>query len=48
MDFTKHRCPEAEAILETGIKMIIHEAMTEEYTLGVATAIRKVARHYAV
>lgn len=48
MDYTKHRCPEAEAILETGIKMTIHEAMTEEYILGAATAIRKVARHYAV
>ncbi len=48
MDFTKHRCPEAEAILETGIKMTIHEAMTEEYILGAATAIRKVAHHYAV
>ena len=48
MDFTKHRCPEAEAILETGIKLTIHEAMTEEYILGVATAIQKVARHYAV
>lgn len=48
MDFTKHSCPEAEAILETGIKVTIHEAMTEEYILGVAAAIRKVARHYAV
>jgi perosamine synthetase len=48
MDFTKHRCPEAEAILETGVKVSIHEAMTEEYILGVAEAIRKVARHYAV
>lgn len=47
MDFTKHRCPEAEAILETGVTVTIHEAMTEEYILGVATAIRKVARHYA-
>jgi len=48
MDFTKHHCPEAEAILETGVKMVIHEAMTEEYILGAAAAIRKVARHYAV
>ncbi|NLX97668.1 MAG: DegT/DnrJ/EryC1/StrS family aminotransferase [Rhodopirellula sp.] len=48
MDFTKHRCPEAEAILETGIKVTIHEAMTEEYILGVAAAIRKVAQNYAV
>ncbi len=48
MDFTKHKCPEAEAILETGIKMTIHEAMTDEYILGAAAAIRKVASHYAV
>lgn len=48
MDFTKHSCPEAEAILKTGIKMTIHEAMTEDYILGAAAAIQKVARHYAV
>jgi len=48
MDFTKHRCAEAEAILETGIKLTIHEAMTEEYILGAAAAIRKVAHYYAV
>lgn len=47
MDFTKHKCPEAEAILETGIRVTIHEHMTEEYILDVAAAIRKVAQHYA-
>lgn len=47
MDFTKHKCPEAEAILETAIRVTIHEHMTEEYILDVAAAIRKVAQHYA-
>ncbi|MFV1966490.1 MAG: DegT/DnrJ/EryC1/StrS family aminotransferase [Pirellulaceae bacterium] len=47
MDFTKHQCPEAEETLVTGIRVPIYEYMTEEYILGVATAIQKVARHYA-
>ena len=47
MDFTRHECPEAEAILASMIRVMIHEGMTEEYTLGVAAAIAKVARHYA-
>ena len=47
MDYSKHRCPETEAILETGIRFTIHEAMTEEYILGAAEAVRKVANHYA-
>jgi perosamine synthetase len=48
MDYAKHQTPEAEAILQTGIKITIHEAMTEDYISSVAVAIRKVARHYAV
>jgi dTDP-4-amino-4,6-dideoxygalactose transaminase len=48
MDFSKHKCPEVEAILKTGIRVTIHEAMTEDYILGAAAAIEKVARHYAV
>jgi perosamine synthetase len=47
MDFSKHKCPEAEAILATGIRTPIQEDMTEEYVLDVAKAIQKVARHYA-
>lgn len=47
MDFSTHKCPEAEAILATGIRVTIHEHMTEQYILEVAEAIRKVARHYA-
>jgi perosamine synthetase len=48
MDFTQHRCPEAEAILTSCIRVPIYEYMTDEYVLEVAQAIRKVARHFAV
>jgi dTDP-4-amino-4,6-dideoxygalactose transaminase len=48
MDFTRHKCPEAEAILATGIRVTINEHMTEDYVLSVAAAIEKVARHFAV
>jgi dTDP-4-amino-4,6-dideoxygalactose transaminase len=48
MDFTQHKCPEAEATLVTGIRVPIYEYMNEAYILEVAQAIRKVARHYAV
>jgi len=47
MDYSKHHTPEAEAILQTGIRITVHEAMTEEYIASVAEAIGKVARHYA-
>jgi dTDP-4-amino-4,6-dideoxygalactose transaminase len=47
MDFSKHKCPEAEAILKTGMRVPISENMTEEYILEVAAAIRKVARYFA-
>jgi dTDP-4-amino-4,6-dideoxygalactose transaminase len=47
MDYAKHETPEAEAILRTGVKVTIHEAMTEDYIACVAEAIRKVARHYS-
>jgi len=48
MDFTKHKCPNAESLLVDGIRVYIKEYMTEEYILQVAEAIQKVARHYAV
>ena len=48
VDYSKHRTPEAEAILQTGIRVTIHEAMTQDYIGSVAEAIGKVARHYAV
>lgn len=47
MDFTQHKCPEVEAILKTGIRVVIHEGMTDEYILGAAAAVRKVAKFYA-
>ena len=46
MDYAKHQTPEAEAILQNGVRVTIHEAMTEDYIASVAEAIRKVARHY--
>lgn len=48
MDFAQHKCEEAESILSTGIRVTIDEHMTEDYILGVAEAIRKVAKHFAV
>ena len=48
MDYSKHQTPEAEAILQTGIKVTIHEAMDDNYIASVGEAIGKVARHYAV
>jgi perosamine synthetase len=48
MDFTRHKCPVAETILATCIRVMIQEHMTEDYVRNVAAAIRKVARHYAV
>lgn len=48
MDFTKHSCPEAEAILTSCVRVLINENMTEEYIRQLAAAIQKVARYYAV
>ncbi len=47
MDYAQVSCPEAEAILETGVRVVVNEAMSEGYMRSVAAAIRKVARHYA-
>lgn len=47
MDYAKLQTPEAEAILQTGIRITIQETMDKDYILGVAEAVRKVARHYA-
>jgi dTDP-4-amino-4,6-dideoxygalactose transaminase len=46
MDFTKHHTPEVEAILETGIRVTIHEGMTEDYIVECGAAVRKVAQHF--
>ena len=48
MDYTKHQTPEAEAILQTGIRITIDESMTDDYITAVAAGVRKVAAHYAV
>jgi hypothetical protein len=40
-------CPEAEKILQTGVRIVIHEGMRESYIADVGEAIGKVARHYA-
>jgi hypothetical protein len=48
MDYSKVACPEAEAILKTGVRMVLHEQMTDEYIAGVGEAIQKVAKYYAV
>jgi dTDP-4-amino-4,6-dideoxygalactose transaminase len=46
MDYTQVRCPEAEAILATGINCTLNESMSEELMRETAAAVRKVARHY--
>jgi perosamine synthetase len=47
MDYAKVTCPEVEQILTTGVRIVIHEKMTDGYIAGVADAVRKVATHYA-
>lgn len=48
MDYTKVQTPEAEAILATGIRIGIHEFMSEAEVQETGQAIRKLAKHYAV
>jgi dTDP-4-amino-4,6-dideoxygalactose transaminase len=48
MDYSKVSCPEAESILTTGVRIVVHEKMTDRYIASVGDAIRKVAQHYAV
>jgi dTDP-4-amino-4,6-dideoxygalactose transaminase len=48
MDYTQVTCPAAESILQCGVRISIHEGMSEAYVLSIAEAVRKVARHYAV
>lgn len=47
MDYSAVSLPETEKILETGIRIVVNESMTESYMRGVARAVRKVAEHYA-
>ncbi|HEY1110719.1 MAG TPA: DegT/DnrJ/EryC1/StrS family aminotransferase [Opitutaceae bacterium] len=46
MDYTKVSCPEAEAILTTGVQIPVRESMDEALMEQTAAAIRKVAKHY--
>ncbi len=48
MDYTQVQCPEAEAILKTGVRVLLNEAMSDDYVQSIANAIKKVATHYAV
>jgi hypothetical protein len=48
MDYSKVSLPETKAILDTSVRMVFHEGMTETFMVSVADAIRKVAEHYAV
>jgi dTDP-4-amino-4,6-dideoxygalactose transaminase len=47
MDYSQVSCPEAEAILQSSIRMTLHEGMTESYAASLGAAIKKVAKHYA-
>ena len=46
IDDTMVCCPEAESIQKTGVRVVIHEQMSETYVQSVAAAIRKIAGHY--
>jgi dTDP-4-amino-4,6-dideoxygalactose transaminase len=48
MDYAQVSCPEAEQILKTSVRVVIHEGMNETYVASIGDAIAKVARHYAV
>jgi len=48
MDYSKVKCPNSEAFVDRGVILTLHECMTEEYILGAAKAVEKVARYYAV
>ncbi len=47
MDYTKVACPEAEAILATGIHCTVNESMNETLIREIGAAVRKVAQHFA-
>ncbi len=47
MDYTQVKCPEAEAILATGIQCTLNESMDETLMRETAAAVRKVAKHFA-
>jgi perosamine synthetase len=47
MDYSKVSLPETKKILDTSIRIVFHEEMTESFMGSVGDAIRKVAEHYA-
>ena len=47
MDYRRVSCPEAVAILNTGIRFRISEDMSDGYIRQIGAAVRKVAKHYA-
>lgn len=44
MDYTQVKCPEAEAILKTGVRLTIHEGMSQDYMVAAAKGVKKVAQ----
>jgi dTDP-4-amino-4,6-dideoxygalactose transaminase len=48
MDYAQVKCPEAEAMLATGIQCQLNESMDESLIRETAAAVQKVARHFAV
>jgi dTDP-4-amino-4,6-dideoxygalactose transaminase len=46
MDYAKVSLPETTKILDTGVRIVFTDAMTELYAAKVGDAIRKVAEHY--
>lgn len=46
MDYTRVKCPEAEAILATGVQCPLNESMNEALIREIGAAVRKVAQHY--
>ena len=48
MDYTKVTCPEAEAILSSGVQCTLNESMDETLMREIGAAVRKVARHFVI
>jgi len=46
MDYTRVQTPEAERILATGVRVGLHEGMTEEDVRAIARGVRKVTRYF--
>ncbi len=47
MDYREVRCPVAEEILDTSIRITVHEGMDEIFVERLSAAIEKVVRYYA-